>query len=270
MKIKIDPRKSVPENASFYYERSKKLKQKLKGAKEAVKKTREEIEKLNVEQGKFLEKVPEPEKKSKRMWYEKFRHFHSGEFLILGGKDATTNDILIKKYLEPKDLVFHADIEGAPFFVIKNPENKEIPGEIKKGVAELAASYSKAWKLGLGSCNVYCIKPEQISKEAPAGEYLSKGAFMIRGKKEWFRNTRLEIAVGLSDKVIAGPPSIVEKLCKSWVRIIPGDTKSLELSREIKKSAMKTAGKEAGGKIKKIPLEEIQRLIPGGEGRILK
>jgi len=80
--------------------------------------------------------------------------------------------------------------------VIKNPEKKDIPETTLRETAEAAASYSKAWKTGMGSCDVYYVTPDQVSKTAPSGEYLSKGGFTISGRKEYFRGVRLVIAVG--------------------------------------------------------------------------
>jgi len=51
-------------------------------------------------------------KEINKEWYEKFRWFiSSDDFLILGGRDATSNEIVIKKHTEKNDLVFHR-----PFF----------------------------------------------------------------------------------------------------------------------------------------------------------
>jgi len=275
MKFKIDIRKSVSENAEFYYKESKKAKHKAEGAKKALKDTREKIDKLKREREvSVVEHVPYKKKIKTKKWYEKFHWFYSSDnFLVVGGKDATTNEILIKKYLEKHDMVFHADIHGAPFFVIKNPDRKEIPEDTLREVAYAAASYSKAWKLGLGGCDVYYVSSEQVSKKAPSGEYLGKGAFMIHGKKRWFRNTKLEIGIGfrIDDEVevIGGPVSSVEANSDYSVKIVPGGKKSGELAKEIKELIMKKSKNEYAEKIKKIRLEEIQKRIPGGKGRIL-
>lgn len=278
MKFRIDTRKSVPENANFYYKESKKAKKKVEGAKKALEETLKKIEELEREQTGLVERFQiKPREKEKREgeWYERFRWFFSSDkFLVIGGKDATTNEILIKKYLEKDDLVFHADIQGAPFFVIKNPDGREISEETLKETAEMAVSYSKAWKAGWGSCNVYYVKPEQVSKKAPAGEYLVKGAFMIHGKKDWFRGTELGLGIGFKinekSEIISGPVSVVEKKARYFVKIGPGDKKSKQLAEEIKVVVLKNAREEDHEKIKRSRIEEIQKSIPGGKGRIKK
>ncbi|HDN82891.1 MAG TPA: DUF814 domain-containing protein [Candidatus Altiarchaeales archaeon] len=276
MKLKLSIFKSASENASIYYEKYKKLKEKLDGARKALEKTLKEIEK--VEKESYEEKKIEIKKvvKKEKKWYEKFRWFFiSNDFLVIGGKDSKQNEILIKRYLSANDLVFHADIPGAAFFVLKNPEGKEVPPEIKLEAATLAGVYSKAWKLNLASVDVYCVKPEQISKKAPAKTFLAKGAFMIYGKREWFRNIELKLAIGISLKddaleVIAGPISAVSSKTDIFAVIKPGYKKSKELALEIKEFLAKNLSKEIKEKINALPLEEIQKWIPAGKGTLAK
>ncbi|MBU4201997.1 MAG: NFACT RNA binding domain-containing protein [Candidatus Altiarchaeales archaeon] len=273
MKFLIDPRQPACANANRYYEKSKKARQKISGAKKALEQTLAKIEKLEKEKGRFMEefreKIPEKKDIRKKEWFEKFRGFRSSDnFLVVGGKDATTNEILIKKHTEKNDLVFHADVQGAPFFVIKNPEGKEISESTISETAQAAASYSKAWASGMGSCDVYYVKPEQVSKEAPAGQHIGKGAFMIYGKKNFLRDTPLEIGIGFTadGEIIGGPPEAITKNSQHTVRISSGDVKSGQLAKEIKELLIKNSANE---KLKKARLEDIQRLIPSGKGRII-
>ena len=183
MQIEINLNKTVEENAGTYFNLAKKAKKKLKGAKEALGKTKQELEKLKQQEEKFQieEEKKQQKKERKREWYEKFHWFFSSEdFLCIGGKDATSNEIVIKKYLEKEDLVFHTDMPGSPFFVIKNGVEA---GEITlKETAQACSSYSKAWKLGLGTAEVYGIGHNQVKKELG----LPKGSFMIHGKRNYF------------------------------------------------------------------------------------
>ncbi len=277
MKITLDLKKSTTENANYHYQKSKKFRKKLKGAKEALQETLKKMEDLEKKKKQAQLELKEKEKRAlqpeKKLWYEKFRYFFSSDkFLVIGGKDATSNEVIIKKHLEKNDLVFHASIQGAPFFIIKNSENKQIPQKTLEETAQFAASYSKAWKLGLGSSDIYYITPEQVSKKAPSGEYLGKGAFMISGKKNYFRHTELKIGLGVKvnkeAEVVAGPVNMVTSSCPYSVAIKPGHKKSKELAQEIKNKLLKKANKEDREKIKKTPLDEIQRWIPGGKGML--
>lgn len=274
MKFKINLQKSTAENADYYYKQSKKAKSKVAGAEIALQDTLEKIEKLKEEKEKFMVEFKEklPGKKKKKRWYEKFRWFKSSDnFLIIGGRDATTNEILIKKHTEKNDVVFHANISGAPFFVIKT-EGGKVSDAAMKEAAQGAASYSKAWSSGWGSCDVYYIKPEQVSKSAKSGEYLTKGAFMIYGEKKWFKKVELKIAVGFKideKKIIGGPPDSVSGKADYYVLIGTGDKKSGEIAREIKHKFLQQAKKEDSKIIKKINLGDIQQWVPAGKGRII-
>ncbi len=275
MKFSIDTRKTVSENADYYYKKSKKAKQKVRGAEKALEKTLErigELEKKEYEKDKIPEKKKE---KRKTEWYEKFRFFHSSDsYLVIGGKDASTNELLIKKHMEGSDLVFHSDIQGAPFFIVKNPDKGEIPESTRIEAAQAAASYSRAWTAGYGAVDVYSVKPEQVSKNAPSGEYLAKGSFMIYGRKIWYRKTLVGIAVGfkLNDyaEVLGGPVDSVKKNSNYFVELTPGNKKSKTLAEEVKKKILSKAKKEYIDKIDKVDLQEIQKWIPSGKGRIKK
>ena len=92
--------------------------------------------------------------KEEMLWFEKFRWFIlPEEILVIGGRDAQSNVNIIKKYAKQNDLVFHSDIVGSPFFIIKD-------GISEISIAEIAtatASFSRAWKTQT-SVNVYYVK----------------------------------------------------------------------------------------------------------------
>ena len=273
-RVKIDTRKTAAENAEHYYETAKRAKLKLAGAKKALDDTRKKMAELKLREEASVQQAPEIKKSREKRWYDKFHSFYSSDgFFVVGGKDATTNEILIKKHAEKGDVVFHAEMHGAPFFVVKNPSGKEIPQKTLEETAEAAASYSSAWKTGVSSCDVYYVLPGQVSKSAPSGEFLGKGAFMISGKKEYFRKTTLQIGIGVKlnqgAEVIAGPVSAVASNSKYHVKVSVGDKKSEELAKEIKAAVLRRSNKEDAEKIRKIRIEDIQRLIPGGKGRII-
>ncbi|HIH15199.1 MAG: hypothetical protein QT08_C0008G0011 [archaeon GW2011_AR17] len=179
MKLVLDTTKSLEENAALYFEKSKKAKRKVEGIEKTIELTKKKMffeEEKKQEQKKYVEA---PQKK----WYMKFRWFISSDgFLCIGGRDATTNEILVKKHTEKTDLVFHTDLAGSPFFVIK-AEGKEIPKMAKEETAQATASFSRAWTQGLTTAEVYAIAPDQVKKELG----LPKGAFMIHGKREYFK-----------------------------------------------------------------------------------
>jgi len=243
--------KSIEENASLYFEKSKKLRKKIEGAKEAVDTHKSKLEKLEKKKEVEIKEKEETAKKAKKEWYEKFRWFISSEgFLILGGRDATTNEIVIKKHTDANDIVFHTDLAGSPFFVIKTEGKKPI--KTMQEVADATVTFSRVFKLGQSSSPVFWVSPDQVSKEAQSGEYLTKGAFMIRGKTNYIDN-KINLAVGkLKDgRLMAGPFEAIKKNCTLYIILIQGDKKTSEIAKKIKH--------KLGGN-----LDDIIRIMPAG------
>jgi predicted ribosome quality control (RQC) complex YloA/Tae2 family protein len=245
--IPIDYKKSLEENANDYFEFAKKMKSKIEGLEEA----KEEIEKKEFKEKK-KKKIT---KKNQKHWYDQFRWFKSSDgFLIVSGKDAQTNEKLIRKYMKENDLVFHTDITGSPFTLVKNSEKKEIPETTIQEAAEFCGAYSKAWKIGISLVDVYYISPDQVKKEGG----LPTGSFMIYGKRDWVRQIPTRIAVGnREDEIIYGPPSLVKRTCKSWLEISPGEKSVNEIFEEIKNRV-------------DVSLFKLQRIVPYGKGEVVK
>ncbi len=275
--VELDFRKSVEENAEEYYEGSKKAKKKIHGAREALSETMEKREKVEKEPPPAEDPKPVKKKRKRRKWFEKFRYFHSSDgFLVVGGKDAGSNERLIKKHTETGDLVFHSDIQGAPFVVIKS-EGKEISRDVKKEAAEFAAIYSKAWQRGLANVDVYAVKPDQVSKQPPTGEYLPKGSFMIYGQREWFREVELKISMGLKldpetreAMVLAGPVMSIRKETDYFITLKPGNRNADELAREIKNKILIKASPDDKEWIESVPAGEISDHVPSGQGEVVE
>ncbi|MBN1386493.1 DUF814 domain-containing protein [Candidatus Woesearchaeota archaeon] len=263
MKITLDITKTVEENATAYFEKAKKSKKKIAGAEEAIRKfegrykTEEKKEQEKKEMGRKV-------LKTERKWFEKFRwSLTTDGYLIIAGRDATTNEILIKKHTEPDDVVFHASLSGSPFTVIKTHKKKASEPSIAEAAA-FTATNSRAWRMGLGSLEVFHVAPSQVTKEAKAGEYMSKGSFMVYGKRQNV-NASLECFIGviskgkLADedigefkgKIISGRMGQVSRYCDSQVHIIQGGMKPSDAAKIIKK--------RIGG-----DLDEIIRALPPG------
>ncbi|AFK22933.1 hypothetical protein Py04_1359 [Pyrococcus sp. ST04] len=266
-KIKLDINKTLEENAEIFYEKAKKARQKLEGARKAYEETKKKIE--NIEQEIMEEEkkiaVKKLEKRRKK-WFEKFRWFISSEgFLVIGGKDATTNEIVVKRHMSENDLYCHADIWGAPHVVIK--EGRKASEKTIFEACQFAVSMSRAWSEGLASADAYWVYPEQVSKQAPAGEYLPKGAFMVYGKRNWLHGIPLKLAVGIinyegDELVMCGPVDAVKAHTKRYIVIRPGDTKKSELVKKIKRILEKWGYK--------VPEEDIMAVLPPGEGDIVE
>ncbi|ENN96308.1 fibronectin-binding A domain-containing protein [Methanocaldococcus villosus KIN24-T80] len=242
-RVALDIRKNAFENAEVYYEKAKKLKSKLEGIENAIELTKKKIEDLKKKSEEEIKEIEEKKMKKKkrkeRKWYEKFKWTVINGFLVLAGKDAITNEILIKKYTDKDDIVFHADIQGAPFTVIKT-EGREVDEDTLLEVAKFSVSHSKAWKLGYGAIDTYWVKPEQISKTPESGEYLKRGAFVIRGKRNYIRSVPLELGIGVIEydgeiKITTAPPKTLEKSFIKYVLLKPSNKDKGKVVKELKK-----------------------------------
>jgi len=270
--FQLDLKESVQNCAERYYDEAKKAKRKLEGLLEAIRETKDRMRSFKIE----LEERKAPLeliRRRRRAWYEKYRWFRSSEgFLVLGGRDATTNEILIKKHMEPHDIVLHADIQGAPFVLIKT-EGKAPSESTIREAGQLAASYSKAWKEGFHAVDVYWVRPEQIDKKAPSGQYIKKGAFMMRGKKNYLHGMSLEVSIGLKIedgevKFIGGPTEAISKETEYAVRLTPGRLKSGSLAKLVRERLARMVPEKFKEAVLRAPLEEIQAFIPPGGGEI--
>ncbi|MBS3114837.1 DUF814 domain-containing protein [Candidatus Woesearchaeota archaeon] len=259
-KLVLDLTKSIDENAAVYFEKAKKIKRKIEGAEKALTDNIRKLKDLEAKKEKIvLEKSKEEKfKERKKEWYEKFRWFISSEgFLVIGGRDATSNEIVIKKHTEPNDLVFHTDMAGSPFFVVKN-EGKTIGDKTKEETADATVTFSRAWKFGLQTSSVFYVNPEQVSKKTKAGEYMGKGAFMIYGKTNYISN-KVNLAVGITkqQQIMSGPLDAIKRNCEKFVVLRQGDEKVSSIAKKI--------NYKFGGNL---DLDEIIRALPAGGFKI--
>ncbi len=270
----LDLKLSAQKCASEYYEMAKKAKKKAVGTKSAIEKIREQIAKAQLQETEKVEKASElPTVARKREWFEKFRWFRSSDgFLIIGGRDAATNEIVVKKHTDPNDIVFHAEVQGAPFVVVKTQGATPSEQTVKEAV-QFAASYSHAWKGGLGAVDVYWVRPEQVSKTPPSGEYLPRGAFMIYGTKNYVKGAIMEAVVGLKKedqnlRIIGGPTEAIAHQTKIYVKLVPGREPSGNLAKQIRKKFVELSPVDSRKEVLQLPLEEIQSFIPAGGGTV--
>ncbi len=229
----IDIRLTIPQNAQIFYDKAKKLARKKEGALKAIEDTKLAMQKREKKQAK-RRKVS-----TKKHWYSRFRWFMSSDgFLVVGGRDADTNEDIVKKYMEKRDVVFHTQAPGAPITVIKTM-GKEVPETTLRETAEFVVSYSSVWKSGQFSGDCYWIKPEQVSKTPESGEYLRKGSFVIRGDRNYFRDVKVGAAIALElaseTRVIGGPVSAVSKNGQHIVQIVPGKFNQNDIAKKIYK-----------------------------------
>jgi len=125
---------------------------------------------------------------------------------------------------------------------------------------EFALAYSKAWSAGLAGGSAYWVLPEQVSKQAESGEYLPRGAFVIRGKRNYLHDLPVRIAVGEVDvdgnrKVMAGPVSAVVARSTKYVVLEPGKEDRERFAKRLAATL-------------EVPIEEVARALPAGGLRV--
>ena len=68
-------------------------------------------------------KVAVPVATRKPFWFERFHWFVTSEnVLVVAGRDAQQNELLVKRHLSKGDLYVHADLRGAASTIVKNPQ----------------------------------------------------------------------------------------------------------------------------------------------------
>lgn len=248
MKITIDPKKSIHENAAEYYEKAKKIKKKIKGLEKAIEETKNEIKKTEKEEKKKEEKIEK--RRTEKKWYENFHWFYTSKGrLCVGGKDASQNDIIFKKYMETDDLFFHADITGGSVVILKEGVNSE--REEREECAQFAASFSKAWKMRYASVDVYSLKKEQLSKHVQ-GAYVGKGGIAMTGEREWFKGTALGLKIGLGEYGLEIVPEVCKRKLSNEKIFVPGKEKKEKIAKLF-------------SKLYKIHADDIIGRLPSGE-----
>jgi predicted ribosome quality control (RQC) complex YloA/Tae2 family protein len=262
--VKIEPGVDLEAIASKYYDKAKESESKIESARKALEKTEKKLAELEEEDIEYEESMEDKTQKRSKKWFEKYRWFYSSEdHLICAGRDAQTNEMLVKKHMQDNDLYFHADFDGAPSVVVK--DGKDAGEKTLEEAAKAAVTFSKTWKAGIGADTVYYVEPDQVTKNPESGEYLAKGGFVIRGDREYMRNVKVDACVGVYtvDEVpvpMCGPKSAVEAHCDTWVKLETGRKKKSVVAKEINRR-FADEGYD-------LDLDYIIRVLPPGESEI--
>jgi len=228
----LDLSKSAAANASAMFSLSKELK--ARGEQLFAESNVTSAEPKTVEL--VLKKVRE------RAWYEKFRWavLSSSRKLLLG-RDAITNEVLVRKHSDEEAQVFHSDFVGSPFALVW-PPGEMTEKEIHEA-ADITASYTtKAWEMAFSSLDVYWVRGSQLSKSPPSGTYLTKGAFYVTGERNFVRGAKLGVAIGSIveddriDIVAMHPDAVTDG---SRAVVVPGGRSNAEISRKLARAFAK-------------------------------
>ena len=266
-KIKINTKSSLQSIASVLFNEAKKQSGAIKSIEDIKSKTEKKLEKTQnkteLEQDIML--VTEIRKKS---WYERYRWFYTSDgYLVVGGRDAASNSAVVRKHLGKNDKIFHGDIFGSPFFIIKNAENA--PDTSMNEVAHATVCFSRAWREGLYGVSAYWVNPEQIKKSAPSGEFLPKGSFTIEGQRNFINSGNLKLTVGIIPQedghvLTCGPPETIKKNSICYAIIEPHGGEMAETAKKIRMEFSKIHEAIT----KKINIDDFVRVMPAGKSQI--
>ena len=263
--------------SSLLFERAKEMERGNASIEVARSKIVEQIEKLRTKTAAIHKKVVVREQSSKE-WFERYRWFVTSDGLLaIGGRDASSNSALIRKHLTEHDIVFHAEVHGSPFFVVKNAAAAAQEGKIESSLSEVAqatVAFSRAWKDGLSSADAYWVLPEQVKKGAPTGQFLPKGSFVIEGKRSYLKGVEIRLALGISvisgrETLVCGPEVTIKKHSIVYAVLTQGGMDPMTAAKKAKSELVRTAGDgDLAESIKQMSLDDFVRALPTGQSRI--
>lgn len=199
--VDVDLALSAWANARKYYDLKRTAAQKEQKTIDASQKALKSAERKTQQTLKDVRTISTISKARKVYWFEKFYWFISSEnFLVIGGRDAQQNELIVKRYMRPTDIYVHAEIQGASSVIVRNPSGGDVPPKTLIEAGTMAISYSVAWDAKVVT-NAYWVRSDQVSKTAPTGEYLGTGSFMIRGKKNFLPSCHLIMGLTLLFKL---------------------------------------------------------------------
>ena len=208
VRIRLDPRKSLPQNAEAYYEQYRKAKSGLAevlaelsqgiAAREGMTVERERL--LAMENPLLLHKalrrlrpIPVAPEKKKRPGLS----FRKNGWLLIVGRGADENDDLLRHYVKGADLWLHArDFPGAYVFV-KARAGKSVPLDILLDAGNLALFYSKGRNAGEADLYYTQVKFLRRAKNGPKGLVLPTQEKNLRVKAD---PARLKILEGCKEE----------------------------------------------------------------------
>ena len=267
---------NLPKVASLLYSRAKEMERGSASIEEAKAMLLTQIDKLRNQKDLIHSRIVIKQHVSKE-WYERYHWFITSDGLLaVGGRDSSSNSALVRKHLTEQDIVFHAEIYGSPFFILKNSAGiSEIEKSLHQ-VAQATVSFSRGWKDGLSSADAYWVKADQIKKGAPTGQFLPKGSFVIEGKRNYVKGVEIRLALGIMQKnnngytLFCGPADAIKKRSLIYSILVPGGSDPANIAKKIKSEFVRESGddNELAGFIKSLSVDEFVRTIPYGKSKI--
>ena len=82
----------------------------------------------------------------KPLWFERFHWFITSEnVLVVAGRDAQQNELLVKRHLGKGDVYIHADLRGAASTIVKNPKPEQPGSDLLFFCSRMSCLSSPTW-----------------------------------------------------------------------------------------------------------------------------
>jgi len=268
-KVKIELDSPLPSIASILFDESKKQKGAINSIQKLIKKTEDQLQKT-IEKGEIAKGSVGFSEIRKKSWYERYRWFFTSDgILAVGGRDSSSNSALVRKHIENGDKIFHAEINGSPFFILKDRNEMLMPLSLEE-VAHATVCFSRAWQTFAHGLNSFWVNPDQIKKAAPSGQSMGKGSFMIYGTRNFIKVSSLKLAVGVMKEgenylLVCGPPEPIKKKCICYAIIEPGGSSISDVAKKIRAEFNKTNDKFQ----KLFVIDDFVRMLPTGASKVI-
>ena len=269
-KVRIEADAPLPSIASALFDESKKQKGAINSIEKLIKKTEDQLEKT-IEKGEIARGSVGFSEIRKKSWYERYRWFFTSDgILAVGGRDASSNSVLVRKHMENDDKIFHAEINGSPFFILKDRSGGLMPLSLEE-TAQATVCFSRAWQVSGHGLSSFWVKPDQIKKAAPTGQSMGKGSFMIYGTRNFIKVPSLKLAVGILQEaddflLVCGPPGPIKKKCICYSVIEPGGSTISDIAKKMRAEFNNTNDKFQ----KLFTIDDYVRVLPTGTSKVIE
>ncbi|TBR07088.1 MAG: fibronectin-binding domain-containing protein [Candidatus Nitrosotenuis sp.] len=267
-KVQIKSDSSIPAIASTLFDESKRQSSATESIEFLKRKNQKEIQRLRAQIDTAKEYVTYTQVQKKN-WYERYRWFYTSDGLLaIGGRDSSSNSAIIRKHLGKNDKVFHAEIFGSPFFILKDTTDP-IPFDSLNEVAHATVCFSRAWREAMYGMSAYWINPDQVKKAAPSGQFLTRGSFVLEGQKNFVKISTLRLAVGILKEnnyhmITCGPLEPIKKKCICYAVIEPGGAEMADTAKKIRSDFVRVQEDI----VARFTVDDFVRVLPAGTSHV--
>jgi predicted ribosome quality control (RQC) complex YloA/Tae2 family protein len=276
--MEFDWTKTIDANISNKYQKVKSQKKKKEKA-EAILDEKQQEKKRDVKKKEKKDVQVDIKGKKKPNWFEEYNWFiNSKGYIVVSGKTADQNEAIVSKYLNDNEVYVHSDMPGSGSCVIKT-NGDPIDERVIEEAGAFVICHTQCWKQQSPD-RTWWVNGDQVSKTPESGEFVTKGSFIIRGKKNMLSYPVLELGLTVIFKTSKGfmtagndtteyalpmvAPYRVVKNNKFKAKILPGKQKVGKALKSVIGKFLSNAEPYEKEAIKQIPNDDIQRVLVTG------